>query len=129
MRQAPNGLSLRDRSAAAFLLVLMALGSLALWIGIPTGSLWLASRFSDSKAGHFLLTLPMTIVGMGAFAVFLAWLNALYLRVMGAPEPEERGRAARGPLERMLIWSLVIALLALFLWFFFLAENPSELVY
>jgi hypothetical protein len=107
----------------------MAVGSLALWIGIPVGSLWLAAKLTDSKGAHFLLTLPMTIVAMGGFAVFLAWLNGLYLAVIGPQETEEGAPPARGPLERMLVWSLVVALLALFGWFFFLAENPSELVY
>ena len=124
-----------DRIASAFLLVLMFVGCLVLWIGIPVGCLWLAAKWSDSNAEHFLYVLPMVLVGMAVFAKFLFWLNRLYVRVtMGShaveenPEDDEwdEPRWVRGPLETLLVASLLVAMIALFAWFFLLAENPSQ---
>ena len=63
----------------------------------------------------------------------LIWLNNLYLRVTGViaryhAEEEEFGpgtgpRFLRGPLEPLLIGSLVIALIVLTAWFLFLADG------
>lgn len=124
-----------DRVAAAFLLALLAVGSLALWIGIPTLCLWLASKAADTLAYHFILALLMTLVGMTVWVVFLAWLNQLYLRVSGIAARLEADRKAgwarqrfRGPLELFLTVSFVIAIVALFIWFFFFAQNPSQQV-
>ena len=122
----------RDRIAAAFLLCLMAVGSFVLWIGVPAGSLYLSSKLVDSLAGHFVVALPMTLAAMVAWGSGLFWLNSLYLRVTGffdEPEdPDEPPRRIRGPLEPILVASLVVALVALFVWFFGFAENPSSQV-
>lgn len=129
---ARRGLRTGDRLAAGFLLVLMAIGSFALWIGVPYATLWASSKLVDSLAGHFVVALPMTLAAMVAWGAGLFWLNALYLRVTGffdEPEdPDEPPRRVRGPLEPILVGSLVIALVALFVWFFAFAENPSRQV-
>jgi hypothetical protein len=71
---------------------------------------------------------------MLACASGLFWINRLYLRVTLATEDEdddddeEERRWMHGPLEPMLVGSLIIALVLLFVWFFFLAENPSRQV-
>lgn len=121
------------RIAGAILLLAMALGTFTLWIGIPVGAMWAASQLAESSAGHFLIALPMALAGMAIFAAFLVWLNRLYLRVIGSfvadPEDEEEvSRIVRGPLEPLLVGSLIVALIALFVWFFFFAENPSPQV-
>ena len=119
----------RDRIAAAFLLCLMTVGSLFLWVGVPAGSLYLSSKLVDSLAMHFVVSLPVTMAAMIAWGYGLFWLNALYLRVTGffdEPEdPDEPPRRIRGPLEAILVGSLVIAIAALFVWFFGFAKNPS----
>ncbi|HEX6115842.1 MAG TPA: hypothetical protein VFY99_02000 [Solirubrobacterales bacterium] len=119
----------RDRIAAAFLLCLMAVGSLFLWVGVPAGSLYLSSKLVDSLAMHFVVSLPVTMAAMIAWGYGLFWLNALYLRITGffdEPEdPDQPPRRIRGPLEPILVSSLVLALIALFVWFFVFAENPS----
>jgi hypothetical protein len=121
-----------DRLAAAFLLCLMAVGSLVLWIGVPAATLWVSSKLVDSLAGHFVISLPMTLAAMIAWGAGLFWLNALYLRVTAffeePDDPDEPPRRIRGPLEPILVGSLVIALVALFVWFFGFAENPSSQV-
>ena len=121
-----------DRAVAAFLLALMAIGTLVLWIGVPLGCLWLSSKLVDSLGMHFVVSLPMVLGGMSLWAAVLFWLNRLYLRVTGffaEPEdPDEPPRRLRGPLEPLLVGSLVIGIVALFVWFFFFAENPSSQV-
>src|SRR6266516_1831902 len=104
----------RDRLAAGFLLLL-------LWIGIPLAGLWFFSKVTDSWNGHFLLSLTLIPVAMALFAPVLFWLNGLYLRVIGVlgEDDEERRWHTRGPLEVFLYLGIVIALVALFGWFFF----------
>ena len=123
----------RDRLAAGFLLLLMGAGSLVLWIGIPLAGLWFFSKVTDSWNRHFLLSLTLIPVAMALFAPVLFWLNGLYLRVIGVlgagEDDEERRWHTRGPLEVFLYLGIVIALVALFGWFFFLAKNPPEIVW
>jgi hypothetical protein len=123
----------RDRLAAGFLLLLMGTGSLVLWIGIPLAGLWFFSKVTDSWNGHFLLSLTLIPVAMALFAPVLFWLNGLYLRVIGVLRAEEADEERRwqthGPLEVFLYLGMVIALVALFGWFFFLAKNPPEIVW
>jgi len=123
-----------DRVAAAFLLVLLAAGSLVLWIGIPFGLLWFFSQVTDSWNGHFLLSLVLIPLGMALFAPALFWLNALYLRVTGVIRPgdeedDEPERGIRGPLEFFLYMGMIAALIALTVWFFFFASNPPEVIW
>jgi hypothetical protein len=125
-----------NRLAGAFLLVLMALGCLILWIGIPVGALYVTSRIATNNGQHLLLALPTTLLAMIGFASGLFWVNRLYLRVTGDAvaveedweDDEDEGRFAHGPLEPLLVGSLVIAVIALFVWFFGFAHNPSQQV-
>ena len=117
-----------DRMVAAFLLVLLGIGSLALWLVVPAGSLWLLSRLSDNSEYHLLVGLFAVPAAMMLFAPLLFWLNGLYLRVTGHwayDEEEDRPRRLRGPLEPLLLWSFVIALVVFCYWFFFLAGDPA----
>jgi hypothetical protein len=138
MQAHARGLTTVDRAAAAFLLALMAVGSLVLWIGVPAGWLWVAGKITSDGPQHIMLSIlgaPIAIIG---WARFLFWLNRLYLRVtVGAwaveadPDADEDDapRWVRGPLEPLLVGSLVIAIIALFYWFFVYAENPGAWVF
>jgi len=123
-----------DRLAAAFLLLLLGVGSLLLWIGIPFGLLWFFSRVTDSWNGHFLMSLVLIPLAMALFAPALFWLNGLYLRVTGVIRPDEEDddeqeRRIRGPLEFFLYLGMVAALIALTIWFFFFAKNPPQVIW
>ncbi len=123
-----HGLRPVDRIVAGFLLLLLAAGSLALWLVIPAGSLWLLSRLSENSLFHLLVGLFAVPTAMLLFAPVLFWLNGLYLRVTGHwayDAEEDRPRRLRGPLEPLLLWSFLIAFVALAYWFFFLAEDPA----
>lgn len=122
-----------DRAAATFLLVVLALGCLTFFIGIPVAFLWTLSKLTDSFATHFVGGLVGIPIAMALFSPALFWVNGLYLRVTAARSDDEdwdelddepRFRA-RGPLEPMLVASFMVALIALVVWFFFFAENPA----
>jgi hypothetical protein len=120
-----------DRMVAALLLLLMAAGSLALWVAVPAGVMLGLTPLSESKSYHLLVALVGVPAAMILVGLLLFWLHGLYLRVSGHwryDEEEGRPKRPRGPLEPLLAWSFVIALVALAFWFFFLphgAPSPS----
>jgi hypothetical protein len=129
------GDSTSRRLAGVFVLLVMGVACLVFWVGIPIGGLWALSKATDSFAGHFVLGVLLVPMAMALFSPALFWLNNLYLRVTGvfqrlSEDHREAGwqRRLRGPLEPMLFVSFVIALVALTIWFFFIAENPSAQV-
>jgi hypothetical protein len=122
--------SARDRLAAGFLIVLMLIGSFALWVGVPAGGLWLTGRLTESPVAALALALVLITTGIALFAMVLAWVNALYLRITGAVQfDDDLPVRLRGPLESLLVGSLVIAILAFLVWFFLFAQisltNPT----
>ena len=121
-----------DRVAAAFVLLLLAAGSLFLWVGIPFGLLWSFARVTDSWNGHFLMSVVLIPIAMALFAPVLFWLNGLYLRVTGVLRPDEEddpGRRLRGPLEIFLYAGMIMAVVALCVWFSGYAHNPPEIIW
>jgi hypothetical protein len=122
-----------DRVVAGFILLLLGAGSLFLWVGIPFGLLWFFSRVTDSWNGHFLMSVVLIPIAMALFAPALFWLNGLYLRVTGVLRPEDEeddpGRRLRGPLEIFLYAGMIMALVALCVWFFGYASNPPETIW
>ena len=113
--------------------MLLAFGSLALWIAVPAGWLWLASKLTDSGPSHFVAGILGTPLAVALFGAVLVWINRLYLRVIsvrGLPpadeDPDDETPVfLRGPLEPLLIASFVIAAVAFVFWFFVLAEYPN----
>ena len=119
------------------LAALIFLGSLVMWIGVPLGWLWLVSRFADHYPDVYagaLFGCPATMVLLG---LLLARLNAVHLRISGAHA--SRGRTAwlkslSGDrvasrdwtvLDRSMVVSVVIAIVALGVWYFFFAHSYS----
>jgi hypothetical protein len=119
------------RIASGFVLVVMVAGCLSLWIGVPIGAMWLASKLTSSFGAHMPVALALAVPGMIAAAVGLAWLNQLYLRITGGALIEEEGLPVRrhGPLEPMLALCFAVAVVALLIWFFTSAENPAPRVW
>ncbi len=124
---------LLDRLAPGFVLVVMGVGSLVLWIGIPVGGLWALSQVTDSSTQHFVLAVIAVPAAMALFAPALFWLNGLYLRLIGAlpaeEDDEDRRRGLGGPLVLFLFASMAIALVVLLAWIFFLGERPPYTVW
>jgi hypothetical protein len=118
-------------------LVAMALGSLALWIAIPTAWFWLAGQLTDDYPAIFMVAMAACPLSMIAFAVALSRLNTLYYDLRGRDMPAaarsawlkamsgERGRGSeRTVLDVFMTVSAVLAGIALMVWLFAFAGSP-----
>jgi hypothetical protein len=126
--------------AAALVFVAMLLAAFSLWTAIPLSWVYIASKLSETQ---FPAGGPYAVVVIGILLTFLvvAWLigrlNNLYIRITGtnrlAPIRPTWLKSMRdtGPapstvtvVEAVLMASVMLAALALTLWFFFLAGSP-----
>jgi hypothetical protein len=118
---------------ALILVLLMAVGSVVMWIGVPFGLIYLASRVADSSqpsAGPYLLVLIGLPIGMAIVGRLLGSLDRLHGRVTGRDAGRhratwlrsmraERGSTRRGSvLDQVMIVSVALALVAFGIWFF-----------
>jgi hypothetical protein len=127
------------RLLGALLILLMAVGSVLLWIGIPVGWLYLVSQLVDSSQpsmGPYVLVLvgiPATMIAMGKV---LAILDRTYGRVTrAAPRarvPLAWHRSLRGDrepargrsvLDIVMVASVALALVCFGVWFFLFAGS------
>jgi hypothetical protein len=131
--------SLVTRPLALLLVLAMAVGSVVLWIGIPVGWVWVASRTvktSQPSFGPYLLVLLATPLSMWIWGKLLFRLNAVYSRLTGqtyevrSQLPWHRSmrgeRVVRRPttvLDMVMIVSVSVALTAFGIWFFFFAGS------
>jgi hypothetical protein len=127
------------RPIALVLVLLMAVGSVVLWIGIPVGWVWVASRTvktSQPSLGPYLLVLFATPISMWIWGKLLFRLNDVYSRLTGQTHEVRaqlpwhksmRGeRTSNRPttvLDLVMIVSVSVALTAFGIWFFFFAGS------
>jgi hypothetical protein len=125
--------------AKAGLILLMAVGSILLWIGSPIFWLWLASQMQkDSQAagfGPYMVVLFGIAITAVALAKGLQQLNRAYSSVAGVEEArvimpwhrsmrgEDEGRAQRTVLDVVMVISVAIGATAFGIWFFFFAGS------
>jgi hypothetical protein len=122
---------------AALLIALMAIGSVVLWLGIPVGWVYLASRVAKSSQpsmGPYLLILVGIPASMVVVGKLLSRLNRTYGAVTGAA-PAGRSRSAwmrslrdqrgrpRTMLDVVMVWSVALALVCFAIWFFVFAGS------
>ena len=133
MRTAARG------SVAALLVLVMAVGSVLMWIGAPVFWLWLASRIADSSQpslGLYVLVLVGIIVSMAVIGKGLGTVNRIHMDITGnLPQKREQTiwlRSMRGEREVnrqtgvlgvVMAWSVSVALLLFGVWFFLFAEG------
>ena len=118
---------------ALILVLLMAVGSVVMWIGVPVGLIYLAAQLADSSRpsfGPYLLVLIGLPVGMAIVGKGLGTLDRLHGRLTGRHEERHRAtwlrsmRAERtstrrgGVLDQVMIVSVGLALVAFGVWFF-----------
>ena len=119
---------------AIVLVLLMAIGSIVMWIGVPVGLIYLASRIAGSSnpsAGPYVLVLVGLPIGMAIVGKCLVILDRAHSRLTGRLDSTRRPpswmrslRAERGStrsggvLDRVMIASVAIALAAFAIWFF-----------
>ncbi|MGH2947386.1 MAG: hypothetical protein ACRDPC_14230 [Solirubrobacteraceae bacterium] len=118
---------------AVVLVLLMAVGSVIMWLGVPLGLIYLASKLADTpnpSLGPYLVVIVGLPIGMAVVGKGLGWLDRLHTRVTGAHvDPYRPGwtRSMRGErtttrrggvLDKVMIVSVAIALVAFAVWFF-----------
>ncbi len=125
---------------ALMLVLLMALGSVVMWIGLPLGLVWLASTLTESSRptlGPYLLVLLGLPVGMVVVGKALGTLDRVHGRLTGRLDDglqraawlqsmrDERGpqRRTRSVLDTVMIVSVALALVAGAVWFFAFAGS------
>ena len=119
--------------AAILLVALMAIGSVVMWIGVPFGLIFLASKLADTpnpSLGPYLVVLIGLPIGMAVVGKGLGALNRAHIRLTGGEVDQYRPgwtRSMRGErtverrggvLDRVMIISVVVAGLAFAVWFF-----------
>jgi hypothetical protein len=126
--------------AKAGLILLIALGSIVLWIGSPIGWLWIASQMQkDTQAagfGPYMVVLFGIAITAVVLAKLLQRLNRYYGVVAGEGEPvrivmpwhrglrgENEGRPPRTVLDVVMVISVSIGVVAFAIWFFFFAGS------
>ena len=126
--------------AASFVFVAMLLAAFSLWTAIPLSWVYIASKLSQTQ---FPSGGPYAIVAIGIVVsiLFVAWLigrlNNLYIRITGTNRLEPIRptwlksmrdtapmRSSVTVVEAVLMTSVMLAGIALTLWFFLLAGSP-----
>jgi hypothetical protein len=122
-----------------FLIALMAIGSVLMWVGLPIGLIYLASRVADSpkpSMGPYLLILIGLPVGMVAIGKVLGAIDRYHGRVTGLDDGkpvqaawmrsmrgERERRRRRSVLDVVMIISVGVALVLGAIWFFAFAGS------
>ena len=116
----------------------MALGSVAMWIALPVGLVYLASQLTDStqpSMGPYMLILIGLPVGMAVIGKGLGRLDRMYAAAGGeVPQRYRPGwtRSMRGErestrkwsiLDRVMLFSVILCCIAMAIWFFFFAGS------
>jgi hypothetical protein len=126
--------------SASLIFVAMLLAALSLWTALPLSWVYIGSKVSKTQ---FPAEAPyaVVIVGLIASIVIVAWLisrlNRLYMEITGtnrlAPMRPSWMRSMRDTatpagnttvVEAVLMGSVLLAAVALTIWFFFLAGSP-----
>lgn len=130
--------SILSKPVALLLVLLMAVGSVFLWIVVPIGWLWIASHSTKTSAptlGPYLLVIVAVPITMFIVGKLLFRTNVLYERVTGRDRHVRvqlpwhkslRDSANSGRpttvLDVVMISSVGIALVAFGIWFFLFAH-------
>ena len=119
---------------AIALVLLMGIGSIVMWLGVPVGLVFAASRIADSSAptlGPYLLVFLGLPVGMAIMAKLLGWLDRVHQQLtrtaddrpvqapwMRSMRGERTSTRKRGVLDTVMIVSVGLALVGFGIWFF-----------
>lgn len=132
----------RNRPLAWLIIAVMAVGSVVMWLGVPAGWIFFASRIASSQRpgmGIYVMLIVGIPVSIALVGKGLSMLNRTYARVTGteailytrSPLPwlrsmrGERGsQRPRTVLDVVMLWSVGIAVLCFLVWFFAFAGSP-----
>lgn len=119
---------MRAGASGVMLVLIMFLGSLVLWIGVPLAWLYVGSQVeaATSSLGTALAaTMAGVVVSIAAIVMLLGWLNRKHVELREARGLESYGQTA---LEGVMTVSASIAIVGFGLWFFiFSGSSPLPL--
>jgi hypothetical protein len=127
----------------ALLASLSAVVAVNIWTGCPLFAVWVGSRAVGSSGlsmGAVFLVIGVLTAGEIALTLALTWLSARYDELTGRPpaarrtspwlrsmrgEREELAKRRQGvsPVERIVVVSVVLCVVAFEVWFFFFAGS------
>ena len=126
--------------AASIVVVAMLVAALSLWTVIPLTWIYIGSRLSDTQfpsGGPYMLVFVGIITSILIIAWLLGRLNRVYVRLTGTNTVEpirpawlksmrDAPDTAKTPtvLETVVVGSVLMAGVAMGLWFFLLAGSP-----
>jgi hypothetical protein len=126
-------------AAASIVVIAMLVAALSLWTVIPLAWIWIGSRLSDTQfpsGGPYMVVLVGIVISILLISWLIGRLNALYVRITGDNRMSSMRpvwlRSMRdevrheGPtvVETVIVGSVVLAFIAMGLWFFLLAGSP-----
>jgi hypothetical protein len=125
--------------AGAVLVIVMALGSVVVWLVSPVVWLWIASQMTDStqpSLGPYLLVLVGVVLTAVVIGKFLGMVNRAHMRITGRTRDtrehakwnrsmrgERKSVNDRGVLEQVMAISVSCALVLFAIWFFLFAGS------
>jgi hypothetical protein len=126
-------------AAGVGLVIVMALGSVVVWLVSPVVWLWIGSQMTAStqpSLGPYLLVLVGMVLTAVVVGKFLGMINRMHMRITGrAPDKrapakwnrsmrgERRPVNDRGVLEQVMAISVSCALVLFGIWFFLFAGS------
>ena len=128
-------------AAAGVVVAVMVLGAFSMWTVIPFGWIWIGSKLAHTQqpeGGQYLIVFIGIVSSIIAMAGVLSRLNRLYVRLTGSHELPQRYLPAwrkslsdereiphgMSVLEAVILLSVLLAALAMAVWFFLLAGSP-----
>jgi hypothetical protein len=127
------------RPAALILILLMAAGSIAMWVVVPVAWLYLGSQMqkgSTPSLGPYVLVLAGIVVSMVVIGKLLGWMDRVYAILIGVSRQQriqppwhksmrgERGSVReRTVLDSVMVVSVGLALVVFGVWFFAFAGS------
>jgi hypothetical protein len=121
-----------------------AICSINMWTGAPLLAVWVGSKVQGNLNNLSMTAVFSVIVVLGALVFLLAWvltwINAKYDQITGRPpaarhtspwlrsmrderEEDTRQKFGISPVERVVVVSVVAAVLTFEIWFFFFAGS------
>ena len=119
----------------------MVLGAFSLWTVIPFGWIWIGSMIADTQqpsGGPYMVVFFGIVCSILAMSWVLSRLNRLYVRITGTTElptrylpawrkslsDERAGPGGMNVLEAVILASVLLAGVAMAIWFLFAAGSP-----
>jgi len=126
--------------AAMAIFVAMLLAALSIWTAIPLGWIYIGSKVSHTQfpsGGPYFVVAIGIVVSILLIAWLIGWLNRLYVQLTGtnrltpmrsawlkSMRDSSPRRGTTTVVEAVLMGSVLLAAIALTIWFFFFAGSP-----